>query len=246
MSVVRLRVFGCGDAFGSGGRFQSCYALEAEGVVCLIDCGASSLIAMRRFGVDPMSVRAILLSHLHGDHFAGIPFLLLDAHFGRRNEDLQIAGPPGTRERIEVTMEALFPGSAAIERRFNTVFTEFKDRREVIIERLAVTPYQVTHASGAPPFALRIVANGKVIAYSGDTEWTESLLEAARGADLFVCEASSFDTRIKYHLDFQTLSAHLGEIGCRRLILTHMSEEMLAHLPRPDVDAAEDGMSIVL
>lgn len=243
---MRLTFLGTGDPFGSGGRFQTCFALEAAGALYLIDCGASSLIAMRRFGVDPLAVRAILVSHLHGDHFGGIPFLLLDAQFRRRTHALQIAGPPGIEERMVATMEALFPGSSAIKRRFATTFAEFEDGRRVVIDGLSVTPYQVVHASGAPPFALRIVANGKTIGYSGDTEWTDALVEVARGADVFVCEAYSFDKVITSHLDFQTLAARRAELGCRRLVLTHMSDDVLGRLPDLGADAAADGMSIVL
>jgi ribonuclease BN (tRNA processing enzyme) len=246
MSDVRLTVVGSGDPFGSGGRFQTCLALETGGTRYLIDCGASSLIAMRRFGIDPVSVDGVLVSHLHGDHFGGIPFLILDAQFRRRTHDLRVFGPPGIRERVAATMEDLFPGSSTVERRFATTFTEFGDRQVLLVDRLEVTPYQVVHASGAPPFALRIVVGEKTIAYSGDTQWTESLPEVARRADVFVCEAYAFDKTMKYHLDFRTLTAHRGELTCRRLVLTHMSDDMLSRLPDLDVESATDGMSIVL
>lgn len=246
MSDVRLTVVGSGDPFGSGGRFQTCLALETGGTRYLIDCGASSLIAMRRFGIDPVSVDSVLVSHLHGDHFGGLPFLILDAQFRRRTQDLRIFGPPGIGERLAAAMEVLFPGSSTVERRFRTTFTEFGDRQALLVDRLAVTPYQVVHASGAPPFALRIVVGQKTIAYSGDTQWTECLPEVARGADVFLCEAYAFDKTMRYHLDFRTLTAHRGELDCRRLVLTHMSDDMLSRLPDLDVESATDGMSIVL
>jgi ribonuclease BN (tRNA processing enzyme) len=77
--VMLLQALGCGDAFGSGGRFHTCFHVSARVVSFLVDCGASALIAMRRFGVDPNTIRTVLISHLHGDHFGGLPFLLLDA-----------------------------------------------------------------------------------------------------------------------------------------------------------------------
>ena len=70
---MHLDFLGTGDAFGSGGRFNTCFLVERSEASLLIDCGASSLIAMRRFGVDPNSIAAILISHLHGDHFGGLP-----------------------------------------------------------------------------------------------------------------------------------------------------------------------------
>ena len=78
------------------------------------------------------------------------------------------------------------------------------------------------------------------------TEWTDALLQAARGADLFICEAYFFAKKVKYHLDYETLMQHRSELGCRRLIVTHMNEEMLTQLPDLEVEAAEDGKRIIL
>jgi ribonuclease BN (tRNA processing enzyme) len=196
---------GSGDAFGSGGRFQTCLLLRGAGRLFLIDCGASSLIAMKRAGVSPREIGCVVLSHLHGDHFGGIPFLILDAQFGCRTEPLVIAGPPGVRTRVEAAMEVLFPGSSAVRRRFELEFIELQDRLAAGVGAATVTPFLVQRASGAPPYALRVEYSGKILAYSGDTEWTESLVEVARGADLFVCEAYTFEKKIRYHLDYRTI-----------------------------------------
>jgi ribonuclease BN (tRNA processing enzyme) len=143
-------------------------------------------------------------------------------------------------------MEVLFPGSSRVARAFSLEFLEIPERRETRVEHLTVTAYPVVHASGAPAFALRVAAGGKVIAYSGDTEWTDSLVEAARGADVFVCEAYFFEKRVRYHLDWRTLREHRDRLECRRLILTHMSEDMLRRLPLDGVECAEDGLAVTL
>jgi len=95
-------------------------------------------------------------------------------------------------------------------------------------------------------FALRVTCGGKVIAYSGDTEWTDALVDAARGADLFICEAYFFEKKIKYHLDYRTLMEHRTRLGCRRLILTHMSHDMIQRVGSLDVEWAEDGKCVVV
>jgi len=243
---VKVRFLGSGDAFGSGGRFQTCILLELSSSRVLLDCGASSLIAMRRFGVEPQTVDAVILSHLHGDHFGGVPFLILDAQFKRRTRPLTVVGPPGVETRVREAMEVLFPGSTRIDRRFETRFVELADRAPVTMGPVSVTGFGVVHASGAPPFALRVAAEEKIITYSGDTEWTESLIDAARGADLFVAEAYFYDKRVRYHLDLATLMAHRARLECRRLVLTHMGEDMLVHLGDLAVEAAEDGMELEL
>jgi len=244
--MLQLQCLGSGDAFGSGGRFQTCFRLIGPGGSLLIDCGASSLIAMRRTGVDPGEIGWVVLSHLHGDHFGGLPFLILDGQFTRRTRPFVIAGPPGVKPRVEAAMEVFFPGSTAVTRRFATEFIDLPERAPTPIGPAVVTPFVVAHVSGAPSYALRVEYAGKVVAYSGDTEWCESLIEATRGADLFVCEAYFFEKKIKHHLDYKTLREHLGRIDCRRLILTHMSHDMLERLGETDVEHAEDGRVIVV
>ena len=243
---VALRFLGSGDAFGTGGRFQTCMHLSGAGGAVLIDCGASSLIAMKRDGVDPGDVDVVLLSHLHGDHFGGVPFLILDAQFSRRARPLVIAGPPGVRARVEATMEALFPGSTAVQRKFEVAFVELAERRAERVGPATVTAFPVVHASGAPPYALRVEYGGRTIAYSGDTEWAESLTEAARGADLFVCEAYMFDRAVRFHLDYKTVEAQADRLGARRIILTHMGRDMLAREAEARFERAHDGLVVTL
>ena len=99
--------------------------------------------------------------------------------------------------------------------------------------------------SGGPFLAYRIEAEGRVIAYSADTEWTETLVPAARDADLFIAEAYYYDRMVKNHLSLVTLEAHLPEIRAKRLILTHMSDDMLGRLDTLPYTTAEDGMVVV-
>ena len=243
---MRLQFLGSGDAFGSGGRFNTCFHLErrAHGHV-LIDCGASSMVAIRKWGIDPNGISTVLISHLHGDHFGGLPFFLLDAQLiSRRTTPLTIAGPPGLKDRLQIVREALFAGSTAIEPKYPFEIRELALHERVEIENLAVTPYLMKHCSGAPSYALRIESEGKVLTYSGDTEWVEELIPAATNADLFVCEAYFFDKVMKYHIDYKTLSDHLPAIGARRTIVTHMSSELLGRQKELAPEAASDGLVV--
>ena len=247
MGEVNVRFLGSGDAFGSGGRFQTCIYVRCEATHLLIDCGTSSLVAMKRFGVDPSLVDTILLSHLHGDHFGGLPFFIMDAQFvSRRRKPLVVAGPPGLEARIFEAMEVLFPGSSQTQREFVLKFVELSEETATTVDPLVVTPYSVVHPSGAPAYALRVVCEDKIIAYSGDTEWTDALIRAAHGADLFVCECSSPEKVGGHHIDYRTLMKHRPELECRRLILTHMNDEMLRQLGNHNVEGAEDGKIVVL
>src|SRR5712692_8155669 len=245
MKPIQVRFLGSGDAFGSGGRLQTCILVKATSSTFLVDCGATALIAMRRLGVDPNAIDMILLTHLHGDHFGGIPFFVLDAQvISKRTHPLVIVGPPGAKKRLMEAMEVFFPGSSQAPRKFSLDVQEFEFERPHALGEATVTPYRVQHASGDPALALRIACAGKIITYTGDTEWTETLVPASKGADLLIAEAYFFEKKVKFHLDFQTLMAHLDELQPKRLIVAHMSEDMLARLGEIPCEGAEDGKLI--
>jgi hypothetical protein len=144
-------------------------------------------------------------------------------------------------------METLFPGSGRAHRRFPVRVTELGiDGTPTELGAASVRGWEVDHACGAPPLALRVELGGVIFAYSGDTQWTPALAEAARGADLFAVEAYTFNRPVRYHLDYQTLRAHLGELHAERLVLTHMSAAMLSRLTDAELPAAYDGMVVDL
>ena len=181
---MQLRFVGCGDALGSGGRFNTCFHITGERVNFLIDCGASSLPALKRLDIVRDDIDLILITHFHGDHFGGLPFLLLDAQFTRRTRPLVIAGPEGIEARLVQLREALFENSSKTKQRFDLSVVELKPTETRSFGVVKVTSFPMQHGeSGGPFLAYRVEAENSVIAYSGDTEWTETLIPAARDAD---------------------------------------------------------------
>jgi ribonuclease BN (tRNA processing enzyme) len=245
---VTVTFAGCGDAFGSGGRFQACIHLRHEGLAApvLLDCGATSLIALRRSGLDPGEIGAVLVSHLHGDHFGGLPFLILDGQFSGRAAPLLIAGPPGTRQRLTEAMECLFPGSSQVHRRFDVRVAELAPGQTTNVAGLATQAFQASHPSGAPALILRLTVGGTVVAYTGDTAWTPAITEASRHADLLIAEAYYWDKPVPHHLRYADLAEHDSEITARGVILTHMSPDMLARQHLAAHEPAHDGLSITV
>jgi len=240
---VRVTVAGSGDAFGSGGRLQACVHLQPmdREETVLLDCGASALTGLKRCGLEPNHVTVVAVSHLHGDHFGGLPYLLLDGQFRHRVRPLHLVGPPGMQQRLEQTMEALFPDSTRVPRRFATHVHELPPGATLDLEQVTVRAVGVDHAAGAPALGLRVSVAGRVIAYSGDTSWTDTLIELADGADLFVCEAYTASRRVRYHLDLPTLRANLHRLRCARLLLTHPSPDLLQQRDEVGLDLADDG-----
>jgi len=244
---MQLRFVGCGDALGSGGRFNTCFHVTGNSVNFLIDCGASSLPALKRLGIARDAIDLVLITHFHGDHFAGLPFLLLDAQFTRRSRPLVIAGPHGIEAKLANLMEALFEHSSKTKQRFDLSVVALEPEQSRTFGEVKVTPYPVVHGeSGGPFLAYRIEAEGRVISYSADTEWTDTLIPAARGADLFIAETYYYDKIVKNHLSLKTLEAHLPEINAKKLVLTHMSDDMLGRLGELPYTAAYDGMIVEL
>jgi ribonuclease BN (tRNA processing enzyme) len=242
---VSVTFAGCGDAFGSGGRFQACIHLRPDGAApVLLDCGATSLTALKRCGLDPGEVSAVFVSHLHGDHFGGLPFLVLDGQFSGRADPLTVVGPPGTAARLDAAMECLFPGSAAARRRFAVRVNELAPGATVQAAGIEATAWAADHPSGSPALCLRLAMAGKVIGYTGDTAWTSSLLQVAAGADLLIAEAYYRDKPVPYHLRLADLQAHAAELASRRIILTHMSADMLSQQGQPGYEMASDGLTL--
>jgi ribonuclease BN (tRNA processing enzyme) len=245
---MKLTIAGSGDAFGSGGRLNTCFFLETAKAALLVDCGASALPALKGQGIDPNRIDGIILSHLHGDHFGGLPFFLLDAQFlARREKPLTIAGPPGARARIDAALEVFFPKSTGMKWRFHWRVEEIAlDTDSDVLGHMLRTT-EVIHQSGAPSTALRLSDGERIFAYSGDTEWTDALLPVAADADLFVCECYAYAGKLTGHMSWEILQTKIGDLRAKRLMLTHMNPSVLARLDEIEaagVLVADDGLRL--
>lgn len=242
---MKLTIIGSSDAFGSGGKLQTCFHVASSKGAFLIDCGATSLTGLFRQNIDPNSISTIFITHLHGDHFGGLIWWLIHAvHVSGRTTPLTVVGPLGLEERFKAAAEALFPGSTKGARRFDLIFRAYTDFEPLEEGGIKVTPFVVSHPSGATPYALRFEVDGKVLTFSGDTEWVDTLIPAADGADLFICECFAFEREARFHLNWRTIEAHLPRLGAKRVLLTHLGPEALANtqsMRHPAVRLAEDG-----
>lgn len=242
MSEPKVTFVGSGDAFGSGGRLQTCIHISHGEGGFLLDCGATSLPGLVQNQISTNSIGMILNTHLHGDHFGGIPFFLLEAfHISKRKAPLVLAGPEGLKERLEMACATLYPGFSIDRLKFPLSFHVWQAGVPAILGGVVATPFEMVHPSGGTPYALRVEVGNKTITYSGDTEFNENLLLAADKADLFISECCFVKPGVKLHLDFQTLSAQKKNLGAKRIILTHMGAEMLKKVASTGWEYAEDG-----
>lgn len=245
--MVRLTVLGSGDAFGSGGRAHSAYLVEAPGKTFLVDCGPSVLQSLKRTDRDTGSIDFVLLSHLHGDHFGGVPFLLLEYLYeNRRSRPLTVYGPPGTGACVQRLFVALYERQASQPLPFPLRFEEIAPGAPRVIDGVRVVPFAVPHAPELACMGYRLEVDGRTIVYSGDSGWTEEFVVQARGADLFLCECSTYETPIAIHLSYPEIVARVRDLGCRRLVLTHLGSEPLRRLGELTLECATDGLTIDL
>ncbi len=240
---VRIRFLGSGNAFADGGRANAAIFVTAPGVSLLLDCGGSALPAIKR-QVAPESIDAIAVTHLHGDHFGGIVFLAIEQHFAGRTKDLVVGGPPSLEYRLRAAEQALYPDFFGPTKLAFTLRTVVLGPTPTELGGASVSALEVRHVRLSEPHGLRVSVNGKLIAYSGDARWTEHLAAVAKGADLFICEASHFDREDPAHINYRQLMAHRAELGAKRIVLTHLGAETLAHLDELELEHAVDGTLI--
>jgi ribonuclease BN (tRNA processing enzyme) len=164
----------------------------------------------------------------------------------KRARPLVIAGPPELERRMAEIREALFPGSHVMTAKFPLTWIEMEPGRPHSILDLVVTPERARHTKETNPSALRVEIDGTVVAYTGDTEWTDDVARIGQGADLLIAECYYYDKPVKWHLNYPTIAAHREHFGAKRLILTHMSREMLAHADQVPEECAHDGLVIEL
>ena len=236
---VEVRFLGTGSASAPGGRGHSCIVLTEGTTTVLLDCGSTALPSIMRT-LDPATIDGVVVTHLHGDHFGGIPFLLMQQGFEKRTREMVIAGPASLEARLRELSVALYRDYYRSPFPFPLRFVAFADA-DVTIGSARITPRPVAHSPSAEPYGVRVAVGGKVIGYTGDAEWSDALPPLADGTDLFICEATTYQTKWAGHLAAREIAERRAELRTKRIVLTHLGPEMVQpHAPLP-IDVANDG-----
>jgi ribonuclease BN (tRNA processing enzyme) len=245
--VSEVVFVGTSDAFGAGGRRQSAVLVRGQRGTLLLDCGATTGTGLQELGVARDEIDTILVSHFHGDHFGGIPLLLLAALYeDERRHPLHIAGPPDIEERVRTLAHAMGHPIDDRDFTFPLYFTEVPAGAEYEIGPARIRSFDTHHQLEAHPQGYRVEMGGETIGYSGDTGWFEELPRLSAGADLFICECTLHHQVLDFHLNLDTIEAHAQDFDCGRIILTHLGAEMAALRGQTAIDTADDGLIIKL
>ena len=223
---MRLTIVGCSGSFAGPSSPASCYLVQAvhEGRTwnLVLDLGNGALGALQRH-IDPLAIDAVVLSHLHSDHCLDLCGLYVVQKYYPTvvpRTRIPVYGPPRTSERMARAYDLTPPDGMHGE--FD--FRELVDREALRIGPFTVTPHLVNHPGEA--YGIRVEVDGKVLAYTGDTDTCDALKALCHNATLVLADSAFIDGRDDaqgIHLSgSRAAQAAVDAEGVRRLMLTHI------------------------
>ncbi|MEV4257965.1 MBL fold metallo-hydrolase [Spirillospora sp. NPDC049652] len=216
---MRVTVIGCSGSFPGPESPASCYLVEADGFAMLLELGSGALGVLQRFH-SPYDIDAVLLSHLHPDHCMDMCGFYVARNYrpDGRAPRIPVYGPADTGRQMSRAYG--LPGDDGMDEAFHF--------HPLPADSWEIGPFTVSAVQTPHPveaYAFRIEAGGRVLAYSGDTGESSALVDIARDADLFLCEASFLDAPNlppDLHLTAREAGEHATRAGVGRLVLTHL------------------------
>lgn len=221
---MELIVLGSGTSFPVPDRALPAYAVRAGGVTLLLDCGAGTHRQLAKAGLRLQDVNGILVSHRHLDHVGDLPQILFTLQIPRfgRTEPLVVVGPPGMRDYVDALVRVNAPW---LEAPYGLEVRDLLDA-ETSLGPVRVEAREVLHTK--PSVAYRVRHDGRTLVYSGDVGECPQIVEAGRGADLFLLEcAQPDDDPFESHLTPTQCGRIAAAASPRHLVLTHFYPTVL-------------------
>jgi ribonuclease BN (tRNA processing enzyme) len=250
---MQITVVGSGTVVPSLQRRQSCVVVRAGGETLVFDLGSGAVRGMLRADLDPFTVDRIFFTHFHPDHTVDAVSLLFSINHGsqeQRTRPLHVAGPEPFAEFWASLMKVWGKWMAGD---YATLLSELPRECPSPMKlagcHLSWTPAEHRHES----IAYRLDAGGGAFVYTGDTEYSESVVELAREADTLLIEcAFPDDAPVPGHLTPSGVASIASEAGVRRVVLTHIYPvtdllDLVAEVSNGfdgEVIVAEDGLKL--
>ena len=233
---MKITILGSADAFNSSGRCHSCYLVEGPGYgPVMIDFGGSGMVALHKAGRTQPELAGVAITHLHGDHLGGLPFLILDAAYNHpRTAPLPLVGPFGLADRIKVLFQGTYRELPDKPLKFEIPITEITPGQRAAIAGLTIEGFAADHMDPPEqPLSFRITTpDGKSVAFSGDTAMNPQLLAAADQVDMLIAECSALVPPIGRHCTWLDWKAVLPTLTARRVVLSHLNHRVRDEIPR--------------
>lgn len=224
----RIFFLGSGDAFCHDGRANQAILVERAKDSLLLDCGPTTKLRFKQSKKDLSQVNAILITHFHGDHLAGLPFCLLHWHYEeRRSRPLHLIGPEGLKKALSHLVQGTY-ANLLEENQYPIYFHELPRElhAKVEVDDFEVTAFPMKHVPES--LGLRLRWKNGDIAITGDTCWNENIPKLCDGTDMVFMECSSYKMFLpEIHLSYEEIRANRSKLNTGQLILHHMDEEMI-------------------
>jgi len=231
-SMLELTFLGSGNAFAPG-RYWSSFLANGH---CLFDAPPTALPHLKRLGRPLADIRLIFITHFHGDHFMGLPFLFLEyTYLTQRQHDLYIVGPPGVERTMEEFADRCFPDITRAQQGYRRLYMEADPRQHQTVDELGFRAVPMKHAGGKLDcFGYRVTLGGKTVAYTGDSEYCEGIFALAEGADVLIVDCTYSSGTGPEHMGLDDIrQVRKGIAPATTLILTHLDAD-------PDVSGLDN------
>ena len=248
---MRLTFLGTGHAFFGAGRAQSAIVVEDAAGAWLLECGVTTSYLLKHHGIDAGKIQMAVVTHLHGDHFGGLPFVLLAAREDeKRTSPLHVIGPPALSTRSRELLRALYAETDPDQWPFALEHHALSPGQSIVVLGRRIQAFAADHMRDGTALCVRVESQGKVIAFTGDTGRLAPLSELADKADVLICECTLADASQApeaKHLTVEDISRMRPNWNARRVLLTHLSaESRRAAQALKGVEVADDGLQLEL
>lgn len=223
--MLELTFLGSANAFAARGHYWSSFLANGR---YLFDAPPTLLAHLKRLQVPLTGIEVVFLSHFHGDHFMGLPYLMLEyVYMTERRDDLFIVGPPGVEAKIEGFAQQCYPNvtrDAGYRRRY----LEARPGDDQFVNEVSFRAFTMNHGhdSDLQCFGYRVHVDGKTLAYTGDTMFCDEIFALAEGADVLVMDCTYVQGSGPEHMGIEDARrVRAGVDAGTTIILTHLGGE---------------------